>query len=190
MTPPPPPDALDALLARTAQGDRLAYGALYQSVGPKLFAVCLRMLPERAEAEDALQDVMLKIWHNAASFDRERGNALAWVHAVARNTCLDRLRAARRAPRIATSGEEGLDLLDLQADPRADAESTLIARADMARVLACMAELPADRARAVQGAYLRGESYQELATRAGVPMNTLRTWLRRALISLRECLAR
>jgi RNA polymerase sigma-70 factor, ECF subfamily len=184
-----PPD-LEALLARVAQSDRLAYGALYQAVGPKLFAVCLRMMSERAEAEDALQDVMLKIWQNAASFDRERGNALAWVYAVARNTCLDRLRAARRGPRIATGGDDGLDLLNQQSDPAANAESTLIARADMARVLACMAELPEERARALQGAYLQGYSYQDLASRAGVPLNTMRTWLRRALISLRECLAR
>ncbi len=185
-----PTDTTTPLLQAVARQDRTAFAQLYNRAGPKLLAICLRMLSDRAEAEDALQDVMVKVWHNASSFDPDRGNAMSWLCAVTRNHCLDRLRARRPARMAVAQGDDGQDPLDLIADTRPGAEAQVMAQADMARVVACMGELPADRARMVQGAYLQGLSYQDLAARADVPLNTVRTWLRRALLTLRECLDR
>lgn len=184
------PGNLTSLLQNVARADRVAFAQVYHLAGPKLLAICVRMLSDRTEAEDALQDVMVKVWHNASSFDTERGNAMSWLCAVTRNHCLDRLRARRPARMAVAQGEDGVDPLDMIADTSPSAETQVMARADMARVIACMGELPADRARMVQGAYLQGLSYQDLAARADVPLNTMRTWLRRALITLRECLDR
>ena len=185
-----PNDTATALLQIVAKGDRSAFAQLYNLAGPKLLAICVRMLSDRVEAEDALQDVMVKVWHNATSFDPDRGNAMSWLCAVTRNHCLDRLRARRPARMAVARDKDGADPLDSIADTRPSAEAQVMARGDMARVIACMGELPPDRARMVQGAYLQGLSYQDLAERADVPLNTMRTWLRRALITLRECLDR
>ena len=184
---PDPDAALTAALGRLPQGDRDALARVYRLAGPKLFAICLRILSDRAEAEDALQEIMVRIWRNAARFDPEKGNAMAWVCAIARNHAIDRL---RRRPRAQAAAQGAVDPLEMLADPAPGAEALLTMQADMRRVLACMGELPPDRARAVQGAYLQGQSYQDLADRHGVPLNTMRTWLRRALASLRECLER
>lgn len=191
MTLPPntAPDTTATLLQQVARGDRAAFAKLYNVAGPKLLAICVRMLSDRAEAEDALQDVMVKVWHNAASFDPDRGNGMSWLCAVTRNHTLDRLRARKPGRMVVARDEDGTDPLDLIADTSPSAEANVMARADMARVIACMGELPPDRARMVQGAYLQGLSYQDLAARADVPLNTMRTWLRRALLTLRECLS-
>ncbi|KPP90164.1 MAG: RNA polymerase sigma-70 factor, ECF subfamily [Roseibaca calidilacus] len=150
-----------------------------------------RMLGDRAEAEDALQEVMIRLWQRAASYDPQKGTGLGWICAIARNHALDRLRArpAARGRRMVSGGEDS-DILDTIADPAMGVEDTTMLRARMQAVLACFGELPEDRARAVKGAYLMGLSYQDLATQFDVPLNTMRTWLRRALISLRECLDR
>lgn len=141
-----------------------------------------------------LQDVYVKVWNRAGSYDPARGQAMGWLIAVARNAALDRLRARPEA--------RGLRRAEPMNDPEApdpvaalpaegpDAEAMLAARDQMARVVDCFGELEPDRAQAVRGAYLMGLSYAELADRHGVPLNTMRTWLRRSLIRLRECLER
>lgn len=117
---------------------------------------------------------------------------MGWICAIARNHALDRLRArpAARGHRIVSGGEDDMDVLDMVADPAMGVEDQTMLRARMQAVVACFEELPADRARAVRGAYLMGLSYQDLAAQFDVPLNTMRTWLRRSLISLRECLDR
>ncbi|NBB97837.1 MAG: sigma-70 family RNA polymerase sigma factor [Alphaproteobacteria bacterium] len=184
-------DDISALLTRLANKDRAALGQLYPKVASKLLGLLTRMLGDRDEAEDALQEVIIRLWQRAATYDPQKGTAMGWVCAIARNHALDRLRArpAARGHRIVTGGEE-MDVLDTIADPAMGVEDQTMLRARMQAVVACFDELPEDRARAVKGAYLMGLSYQELATKFDVPLNTMRTWLRRALISLRECLDR
>lgn len=184
-------DEISNLLTRLAAQDRAALKALYPLVAPKLMGLLSRMLGDRAEAEDALQEVMVRLWQRAASYDPQKGTGLGWICAIARNHALDRLRArpAARGHRTVSGGEDG-DILDTIADPAMGVEDTTLLRDRMQAVLACFGELPEDRARAVKGAYLMGLSYQDLATQFDVPLNTMRTWLRRALISLRECLDR
>ncbi len=176
-------DDLSACLTRVAAGDRGAFRELYAGAAPKLMGVLLRMLGHRAEAEEALQDVFTRVWTRAGRFDPARGSAGGWLVAVARNAAIDRLRA--RPPVV--TGDDG-DEAGAVADGRPGAEAGLIARGEARRVVDCMGRLEPDRAAAVRGAYLQGLSYQDLADRHAVPLNTMRTWLRRSLIRLRECM--
>lgn len=183
-------DAITALLARVAQADRAAFRALYDQTAPKLTGVLTRMLRDRAEVEDAVQEVFVRVWNRAALFDGTRGSGLAWMIAVARNHALDRLRARpeSRGMRRVEADPDGQDPLDLVADDGPGPEQRLIAAGEAARVRDCFGELDPQRATMVRGAYLSGLSYQDLSDRHGVPLNTVRTWLRRSLLKLRECL--
>jgi RNA polymerase sigma-70 factor (ECF subfamily) len=177
-------DPLAQQLARVARGDRSAFRELYATAAPKLMGVLLRMLGQRAEAEEALQDVFTRVWSHAGRYDAGKGSAQGWLVAIARNAAIDRLRA--RTP-VAATGAGG-DEADRLADDRPGAEAGLIARGEARRIVDCLGRLEPDRAAAVRGAYLQGMSYQDLADRHGVPLNTMRTWLRRSLLRLRECL--
>lgn len=174
-------DDPENLLARISIGDRAAFRRLYEVLGAKLFGVSLRILAHRSDAEDAVQETFVKIWHNADRFSAERGQAEAWLVSIARNQAIDSLRARKPGGRDLSSMPE---LRDLAPSP----EEAALAADDRRRIALCLETLPADRASAVCAAYLEGFSYLELARRFGVPLNTMRTWLRRALISLRECL--
>jgi len=178
------------LLARVATQDREAFRELHRRGAPKLAGVLHRMLRDPAEVDDAMQDVFVRIWNRAAAFDPARGQGLGWMIAVARNHALDRLRGRPEARgfRRVMAGEDGRDPLDGVADSGPGAEARMIAQGEVARVRDCFDELEPDRAQMVRGAYLEGLSYQDLAERFSVPLNTVRTWLRRSLIRLRECL--
>lgn len=186
-------DAISGLLQRVAGQDRAAFKTLYSEAAPKLTGVLTRILGNRAEVDDALQDVFIRVWQRAAQYQPDKGRGMSWMVAVARNHALDRL---RRRPEAAGMRQEqardvdGQDPLDRVADPGAGAEETLVAHGEARRVMVCFDELEADRAAAVKGAYLEGTSYQDLAARFDVPINTMRTWLRRGLQRLKECLDR
>lgn len=177
------PQDITKLIVRTSMKDRTAFDLLYRQTSAKLFGVCLRVLNDRGEAEEALQDVYVKIWAKADRFAASDLSPISWLVAVARNHAIDRIRARRRAT---VDIDSALEI----ADPAPGPEALAMAGEDGARVHSCLDELENDRAAAVRGAYLMGESYAELAERHGVPLNTMRTWLRRSLIKLRECLER
>lgn len=149
--------------------------------GAKLFGLCLRLLKDRREAEDALQDVFVKIWMNADRYVPEVASPAAWLNAVTRNLCLDRLRRRK-------GGEVGVELLEELPAEAPGPEAAAIRASEGRQIEACLGRLDASRAEAVRRAYVEGESYLELAERFAVPLNTMRSWLRRSLISLRECL--
>lgn len=174
---------LSALLTRIAAQDRAAFGEFYSATAPKLFGLLIRILGTRAEAEDALQEVFTRIWLRAARFSPERGPAMAWAVALARNHAIDLIRARKPAH----LGDE--DELAAAADPAPRAEVQLIARGEAARIHHCLGRLDPAVATALRGAYLSGQSYSDLALAANVPLNTMRTWLRRGLISLKDCMA-
>ncbi len=174
-------DELADLISRVALKDRAAFSLLYQRASAKLFAVCLRILKDRSEAEEALQDVFIKIWQRAGRFAAEGRNASGWLTAIARNQSIDILRARRP---VADEIDTALDL----ADPSPDPERGAVLSAEGRRIESCMEQLEPDRAVAVKRAYVEGLSYQELADQFRVPLNTMRTWLRRSLIKLRECM--
>ncbi|MBI1217862.1 MAG: sigma-70 family RNA polymerase sigma factor [Rhodobacteraceae bacterium] len=174
-------DPVADMLIRVAAQDRAAFRALYSAASAKLMGVCLRILGNRAEAEEALQEVFTRVWVNAARFDAGKARGMTWLISIARNHAIDRLRS-----RPATMADE--DALQSVADPQPRAETVLAARGEARRIAACLDTLDPDRSAAVKGAYLDGLSYQELAERFAVPLNTMRTWLRRSLLSLKECM--
>ena len=169
------------LIARCALRDRAAFRDLYTRTSAKLFGVVLRILKDRSEAEEALQEVYVKIWQRADRYVPGQYSPISWLVAIARNHALDMMRARRPTN---DDLDVALDIPDASPDPERLTESSQ----DGARVEACLATLEPDRAEAVRGAYLDGYSYEELAQRFEVPLNTMRTWLRRSLIRLRECL--
>ncbi|MGF6253965.1 sigma-70 family RNA polymerase sigma factor [Ensifer sp. LBL] len=171
------------LLGRISLGDRDAFSELYRQTSPKLFGICLRILANRSEAEEALQEIYVKIWQRAGRFAQGQASAASWLAAIARNQAIDLIRARKPAANVI---DEAYDL----ADPAADPEKSAVVKAEGRRIDACMEELEEDRAEAVRRAYVEGLSYQELADVFAVPLNTMRTWLRRSLLKLRECMER
>lgn len=167
---------LDAELERAGGGDRRAFDQVYRLSFPKLFPVCLRILPRRPEAEDALQDAYLTIWKRAASFDRCRGPAIAWLSVITRNTAIDRLRAHR--PLLSVDVQE-------TADPAPAADFDLIVREDRRRALTCLDALDPVEAAFLRTAFLQGMTYAALAGREELPLGTVKSRIRRALLKLR-----
>ena len=177
------PQDITKLIVRTSMKDRGAFDLLYRQTSAKLFGVCLRVLNDRAEAEEALQEVFVKIWTKADRFAVSELSPISWLVAIARNHAIDRIRSRRHAA-------ADMDAAMNVADPAPGPEAMAVAGDEKERILACLEELEKDRAEAVRGAYLKGESYVELAERHRVPLNTMRTWLRRSLLKLWECLER
>ena len=180
---PPATQDITRLIVRVSMKDRAAFDLLYRRTSAKLFGVCLRVLGDRGEAEEALQDVYVKIWTKADRFAVSELSPISWLVAIARNQSIDRLRARRERT---TAIDTALEVPDENPGP----EALAVAFGERGRIDACLQELEQDRAAAVRGAYLNGDSYAELAERFSVPLNTMRTWLRRSLLKLKECLER
>ncbi|MEF0940163.1 sigma-70 family RNA polymerase sigma factor [Rhizobium sp. BR 362] len=176
-------EEIAALIGRVAMRDQKAFAVLYKKTSPKLYAVCLRILGNRTDAEEILQEVYVKIWQRAERFMASEGPAMPWLTTIARNQSIDAVRA--RKP-VADEIDTAYDLADTEPGP----EEQAMVKGEGRRIDRCMEELEADRARAVRSAYVDGLSYQELAEQYAVPLNTMRTWLRRSLIRLRECMDR
>jgi RNA polymerase sigma-70 factor (ECF subfamily) len=170
------------LISRCALRDRAAFKLLYDRTNAKLFGVTLRILKNRADAEEAIQEVYVKIWQRADRYIPGNTSPISWLVAVARNHSLDILRARRPA---SEDIDEALDIADSGPTP----EQATAAGQERGRIEACLQTLENDRAEAIKGAYLDGYSYEELAERFAVPLNTMRTWLRRSLMRLKDCLA-
>ncbi len=174
---------IEALIEAVARGDRPAFAALYSATSAKLYGVALRVLRDRGEADDVLQETFLRIWNNADRYVVTGLSPMTWLITIARNLAIDKLRARRGRT---SDRDAAIEVPDGRPGP----EASVIAAGEAARIVACLDELPADRADAVRGAYLDGATYMELAERHGVPLNTMRTWLRRSLLRLKECLSR
>lgn len=177
------PQDITKLIVRVSLKDRAAFDALYRETSAKLFGVCLRILNDRGEAEEALQEVFVKIWTKADRFSVSDLSPISWLVAIARNHAIDVIRARRPAT---TDIDAAVDI----SDPKPGPEALAVAGGESERVHRCLDELENDRAAAVRGAYIEGDSYAELAERFAVPLNTMRTWLRRSLLKLKECLER
>lgn len=174
---------IEAMIARIAMGDRKAFAALYDATSAKLFGVCLRVLKNRNEAEDALQEVYLRIWNKADSYRVTGHSPMTWLITLARNLAIDVLRKRKPDPDAA---HDAVEIEDARPDP----EAMAIASSETASLVACLGELDDDKADAVRSVYLDGLTYDDLARRYDVPLNTMRTWLRRSLLKLKECLSR
>ena len=172
---------IERLLGRCALGDRAAFRRLYGLAAPKLFGVSLRILAHRGDAEEATQEAFVRIWQKAGHFRSERGSGPGWIVAIARNAAIDRLRM-RRAPTRDIA--DMVDLADPGPTPEASAAAARGPAADRGLPRPAARGPGAGGARRLSGrAHLRGAGAEPR-----VPLNTVRTWLRRALIALRKCL--
>jgi RNA polymerase sigma-70 factor (ECF subfamily) len=172
-------------MRRIADGDRAALQTAYRLTSAKLFGVCLRILHERAEAEDVLQEVYLTVWQKAAGFDPGRASPMTWLITIARNKAIDRLRAGGQARRM-----EPIDAAAKIVDAAPLADDALAQGEANARLKACLGGLAANEQNALRGAFFDGNTYEELAARRDVPLGTMKSWIRRALLKLKTCLER
>lgn len=186
MTSPSPSPAADALalsIGAVANGDRAAFEQLYRATSAKLFGVCLRVLPDRSEAEDVLQEVYTTVWRKAAQFDANRASAITWLAMIARNRAIDRLRALPAAAQKAP-----IELAETLSDPGRSPVQEAEAATDSDRLGACMEQLDDRRRSLIRTAFFEGATYEELAARVGSPLGSVKSWIRRGLIQLRACL--
>jgi RNA polymerase sigma-70 factor (ECF subfamily) len=172
-----------AALGRIPGGDRTALQTVYRLTSAKLFGVALRILGERSEAEDVLQEVYVAVWRKAADFDPNRASPMTWLIAIARNRAIDRLRATRQSRRM-----EPIDQAAEVADSAGSADSTLENAQEHARLHGCLDGLAAHERGALRGAFFDGNTYEDLAARMSVPLGTMKSWIRRAMIKLKSCL--
>lgn len=172
---------LNLTLLHVAQGDQQAFAELYRLTSSYVFSVVLRMMRDRGEAEDMLQDVYTSVWRRADAFDPARGSAMTWLITVARNRTIDCLRQHREVP---LGEEDMLDVADEAPTPAALAEFS----EDRRRLEQCMAKLESQYRVAVREAFFSGATYSELAERLRVPLGTMKSWIRRSLMQLKVCL--
>jgi len=177
-------ETLENLLGATANGDRDAFRTLYDRSSAKLFGVVLRILKNRQKAEDVLQDVYLKIWQKAGSYDPVQGRPITWMATIARNRAIDIIRASRPEQTIDEPGDEE-EIFKLGGQ---DAENVDVAELESLRF--CLGEMKEDDRNYVLLAYYEGYSREELAERFDSPVGTIKTRLRRGLLALRSCLER
>jgi RNA polymerase sigma-70 factor (ECF subfamily) len=171
-------------LTAVAGGDRAAMADLYRRTSAKLFGICLRLLQSEAEAEEVLQETYVTIWRKAALFDSAKASPITWLAVVARNKAVDRLRG--RGPRPTAGLEEAADI----ADPEASALDRLEDAQERRRLTGCLDELDPRTGHMIRSAFLDGATYPDLAEREGVPLGTMKSWIRRGLLRLRGCLER
>ncbi len=182
---------LSRLLARAGLGDRAAFAALYDQTSSHLLGVVLRIHRDRALAEDILQEVYVNVWRAAQSFDAAQSQPLTWLTSIARNRAIDSLRRTNAQPQFQTrfSGdEEETDVYDTVASD-APGPLDLLSRASDARALSsCMDGLSAQQRQSVALAFFDGLSHAEVAESMRQPLGTVKSWVRRALLTLKSCL--
>lgn len=177
------PIDLDQSLRLCAQGERDALRLIYDLEGGRMLGVALRILRRRPLAEEAVHDAFVQIWERAASFDPQRGAARSWIYAIVRHRALNILRGEVRTDLTAD-----FDNLAL-ASPDESPETVVAMLSEAGALRRCLDRLEPDKRRLIVLAYIHGLSHGELAARLAIPLGTIKSWIRRTLISLRECLA-
>ncbi len=183
---------LSRLLGRAGLGDRAAFATLYAQTSSHLLGVVLRIHRDRAQAEDILQEVYVNVWRAAQSFDAAQSQPLTWLTSIARNRAIDSLRRTNTQPKLqtkfSTPDNEDSDVYDTLASD-APGPLDLLSRATDARALAsCMEGLSAQQRQSVALAFFDGLSHAEVADSMRQPLGTVKSWVRRALMTLKGCL--
>jgi RNA polymerase sigma-70 factor (ECF subfamily) len=170
------------LLGAVAKGDEAAFERLYEATRAKLYGVLLRILGRPALAEEVMQETYLKVWKMADHFDPAIASPITWMVAIARNRAID---IARKRGDVSIEDEpEALDVASDAPPPLARREMT----EELKRLLSCLGKLDPEKQRIVLLAYYSGWSRDQLAQRLDIPVNTIKTWLRRSLLEIRECM--
>ncbi|HEY0419316.1 MAG TPA: sigma-70 family RNA polymerase sigma factor [Acetobacteraceae bacterium] len=173
---------LGELLVRVARHDRDALRSLYGRQSTRLFGIAMAILRDRTASADVLQDAFLRVWTRAGQFDPGRGEASTWLASIVRHAALD---VARARGREISSDDPNLG--DGAIDP--DVLDALASAEDAARLRACLERLEEKNRQGIVLAFVHGLSHPEIAARLGLPLGTVKSWIRRGLLSLRECLA-
>jgi RNA polymerase sigma-70 factor (ECF subfamily) len=177
-------EQLQNLLGRCASADADALQRLYALVSPILFACVTRILRRRALAEEALQDVFISIWEQAGRFSAIRGRPMAWMMSIARYRAIDLLRRERFAPVLVAEMPERRT-----TDDEPDSERSSAAWLPSAELMErCLALLSDVQNRCLELAFVDGNSHEDIARLMGSPLGTVKSWIRRGLRSLRQCL--
>jgi RNA polymerase sigma factor (sigma-70 family) len=185
---------LSQLLARTGLGDRAAFGRLYERSSGHLFAVVLRIQRDRAMAEDLLQEIYVSVWKAAASFDAARSQPLTWLTHIARNRAIDSLRRAQTQPQTSSlsvdDDSDAPDPAEALESPDPGPLDLLHQASDKRELTQCMDSLTAPQRQSVALAFFDGLSHAEVAEHLSQPLGTVKSWVRRALATLKSCLDR
>jgi len=172
---------VEALVA-TGGEDRAAFKTLYRMTSAKLFGVCLRICGDRQAAEDVLSEVYLTVWKRAGAYEPGRASPISWLATIARNRAIDWRRPARRTPSAPI--DEAPEIAD---DAPLASERMLLSEQD-AKLHLCLDQLEARQRDAIRTAFFDGLTYAELAERRAVPLGTMKSWVRRGLVRLKDCL--
>ena len=172
-----------ALLSAIAARDEVALARLYDRYRAILFGLLMRILNNREEAEDVLQEVFLQVWRKAEDFDENRGRPFTWLVTLARSRGIDRLRTLAARERVAEAGarEPSEEISDAVPDAFKSEQRGLVSEA--------LAKLPDEQKRPIMLAYFEGLTQSEIATNLGAPLGTVKTRMRTGMIRLRELLA-
>ena len=174
-------DELAIYLEQVAQGDHEAFRKLYSAAAARLFAVSLKLMGQRDQAEDVLQDAFVKVWRHARSFDSERGTAMAWLVTTTRRCALDRL-AKRHNHGLEASLDDADEIFDtVEAATGAPEESTAIRR--------CLSHLNSRSRSLLLRAFFYGMTHDQLSKSYNMPLGTVKSTVRRSLLALRKCLS-
>ena len=172
------------LLAAVAKGDQAAFERLYSATRAKLYGVLLRILGKPELADDVMQETYLKVWKMAGKFDPTIASAITWMVAIARNRAIDIVR--KKADVSVEDSPEAMGVAAEAPPPLARREMT----EELRRLLSCLGKLDPEKQRIVLLAYYSGWSRVQLAQKLDIPVNTIKTWLRRSLLEIRECMGR
>lgn len=171
------------LLVACARQDRQAFQQLYGLASPQLLACLMRILRNRALAEDALQDVFVQVWRRAAQFQHGRGSSWAWLIAIARYRAID---LQRRERRLVVGEAEAIE--EIPGGDEAHDSFMALGQRTLAVLEACMAALQQRQRDCILLCYQNGMTHAEVADRIGEPLGSVKSWIRRGLVALRRCL--
>jgi RNA polymerase sigma-70 factor (ECF subfamily) len=175
-----------AALSRMARGDHSALAELYDRNARLVFSLALRILQNRADAEDVVQEVFAQVWTQAGRYDTTRGAVAAWMLTMTRSRAIDRLRSRNSRPETPSETRIVEDVPDATA--RQDLE--LLSAEQVESLQRALNELPIAQRMALELAYYEGLTHAEIADRLSEPLGTVKTRIRQAVIKLRESLAR
>lgn len=171
-------------MGQVASGDQRAFARLYAETSPQLFAVILRILRQESLAEEVLQEVYIRVWKKASSYDAGKARVTTWLATIARNRALDELRGRKDGLAV------DLDLEHLPDDSNGDPQRLTGVALDARDVNLCLDELEPDQKRSIALAYYEGLTHSELAMKLDSPLGTVKSWIRRGLLRLKACLER
>lgn len=178
-----PPFDHDAALLACARGERFALRALYEREGRWLLGVAMRIVRDRERAEDVLHDAFIQVWHHAATFEPALGSGRGWLYTVVRHAAL---KAARERGRLQVMDVAELTALSDAQQQQRDGDDRGLDAGSLER---CLGRLDDTRRACVVHAFVDGYTHEQIATRLNTPLGTVKSWIKRSLASLKECLS-